>query len=168
MSKTVSSDAADPCQLPAEFSSISVIVPAYNEARRLPGTLDTVATYVQTLNLAFVEIIVVDDGSSDGTDEYVRRFAVAHPEVRLVRNPGNRGKGYAVRHGVSEARGVWILMTDADLSSPVEQLIRLAGAAAGETRRLQLVRVLSNGRWSAFVRDCCVSSAVDCSMSVYG
>jgi dolichyl-phosphate beta-glucosyltransferase len=70
--------------------------------------------------LAFFEIIVVDDGSRDGTPEVVGRFAAKHSSIRLLRNPGNRGKGYAVRHGMLDAKGEWILFTDADLSTPIE------------------------------------------------
>jgi dolichyl-phosphate beta-glucosyltransferase len=71
----------------------------------------------------------VDDGSGDGTAALVEARSAADPRVRLLRNPGNRGKGYAVRHGMSEARGVWILFSDADLSAPIEELPKLLGAA---------------------------------------
>ena len=80
-------------------------------------------------NFSFLEVIVVDDGSRDGTARVVEEFAKANKCLRLVRNPGNRGKGYAVRHGMLEAKGEWILYTDADLSSPIAELEKLCRAA---------------------------------------
>ena len=65
----------------------------------------------------------------DGTAECVRQYATTHPAVRLLQNPGNRGKGYAVRHGMLEAKGDWILFTDADLSAPISEIDRLFTAA---------------------------------------
>jgi len=77
---------------------------------------------------------VVDDGSSDGTATEVERRHAGEPRIRLLRNPGNRGKGYSVRHGMLEAGLEWILFTDADLSAPVEELDRLLDAVqSGET-----------------------------------
>jgi dolichyl-phosphate beta-glucosyltransferase len=105
------------------LNSISIVVPAYNEARRLPSTLDTLTRYVEAHRFGFAEILVVDDGSTDDTAAVANR-----PGVRLLRNPGNRGKGYSVRHGMLEARGEWILFTDADLSAPIEELGKLAEA----------------------------------------
>jgi dolichyl-phosphate beta-glucosyltransferase len=71
---------------------------------------------------------VVNDGSRDDTAEIVRRFAATHPEVRLVQNPGNRGKGYSVRHGMMQARGGVLLFTDADLSAPIHEAQKLFAA----------------------------------------
>lgn len=102
--------------------SLSVVIPAYNEATRLPATLETVTGYLAGCGMEFAEILVVDDGSTDGTAEQAEAFASGHLNVRVLRNPGNRGKGYAVRHGMLEARGEWRLFTDADLSSPMEEL----------------------------------------------
>jgi len=76
-----------------------------------------------------VEILIVDDGSKDSTAAVVQEFAARHPFARLLRNPGNRGKGYSVRHGMQEAQGDWILSTDADLSSPLEEVSKLWAAA---------------------------------------
>lgn len=105
---------------------LSVVVPAYNEERRLGATLDRIAGYLDERGLQ-AEILVVDDGSIDGTariaDENLRGR-----RGRLVRNPGNRGKGYSVRRGVLEASGRWVLLTDADLSSPIEEHEVLAAA----------------------------------------
>lgn len=112
--------------------SLSIVIPAYNEEHRLPATLDAVGRYVETKQLDFVEILVVDDGSSDRTADVVRRAAAADPRIRLLQNPGNRGKGYSVRHGMREARGEWVLFTDADLSAPIEDLDRLEQAVTRE------------------------------------
>lgn len=79
-----------------------------------------------------VEVIIVDDGSRDGTAKLVEEQARKDPRFKLVRNPGNRGKGYAVRHGMTEAKGDWRLMTDADLSSPIDQLTKLQRSADAE------------------------------------
>jgi dolichyl-phosphate beta-glucosyltransferase len=110
------------------LDSISIVIPAYNEEARLPSTLTSVDGYLRAREFTFAEVLVVDDGSRDNTAAVVERFRLEHPEVRLVRNPGNRGKGYSVRHGVLEARGDWVLFTDADLSAPIEELDTLAAA----------------------------------------
>ena len=105
--------------------SLSIIVPAYNEERRLPPALERVTEYLERGGWDFHEVLVVDDGSRDKTVEAAARF----PGTRVVRNPGNRGKGYSVRHGIEEARGEWALFTDADLSTPIEELEKLWEAA---------------------------------------
>ena len=105
------------------------MIPAYNEERRLPSTLDTVLAWLNASAFPDAEVLVVDDGSGDGTAALVEARSAADPRVRLLRNPGNRGKGYAVRHGMSESRGGWILFSDADLSAPIEELPKLLGAA---------------------------------------
>jgi dolichyl-phosphate beta-glucosyltransferase len=105
--------------------SLSVVIPAYNEARRLPASLRRVLDYLETHEPSF-EIVVVDDGSDDDTVSCVR--ALAHPAVTLVSNEGNRGKGYSVRRGMLLARGRRRLMSDADLSTPIEDLPRLVAA----------------------------------------
>jgi glycosyltransferase involved in cell wall biosynthesis len=112
------------------LNSISIVVPAYNEERRLPATLDALVGYLSRRGFPFAEIVVVDDGSTDGTAALVERRSDPVP-IRLLRNPGNRGKGYAVRHGMLEAAGDWILFTDADLSAPIDELSRLEAAVAG-------------------------------------
>ena len=111
--------------------SISLIIPAYNEESRLPETLNIVARYLCACRFEFSEILVVDDGSTDGTFACAQTFAAAHPNVRVLKNPGNRGKGYSVRHGMLAAQGDWRLFSDADLSTPIEELEKLWKAIAG-------------------------------------
>ena len=105
--------------------SLSIIIPAYNEERRLVGTLERIKSYLAGAGWKFSEVVVVDDGSRDGTAALVEKFAACAPSVRLLRNPGNRGKGYSVRNGMLDAKGEWALFTDADLSSPIEELEKL-------------------------------------------
>jgi dolichyl-phosphate beta-glucosyltransferase len=97
--------------------SISIIIPAYNEEKRLPATMKKIRDYLGRSEWQFAEIVVVDDGSRDGTVE-----AAGEAGARVLRNPGNRGKGYTVRHGILEAKGEWVLFTDADLSAPIGEL----------------------------------------------
>jgi dolichyl-phosphate beta-glucosyltransferase len=101
---------------------LSVVIPAYNEAERLPRTLARVLEYLAAGGRSH-EILVVDDGSRDGTAEVAR--AVGGEAVRVLVNPQNRGKGYSVRRGMLAALGARRLMTDADLSTPIEELPRL-------------------------------------------
>jgi len=115
-----------------DLRSLSIVIPAYNEEQRLPEALRRIAAFVETKELDFVEILAVDDGSRDGTAEVVRKAAAADPRIRLLQNPGNRGKGYAVRHGMQKAQGGWVLFTDADLSAPIEDLDRLEEAVRRE------------------------------------
>lgn len=111
---------------------LSIVIPAYNEETRLPGTLRTVLDYLERTYPGQFEILVVDDGSSDRTAALTEEIARQRGEVRLLRNPGNRGKGYSVRHGMLEARGDWVLFTDADLSAPIEELEKLRAAVERE------------------------------------
>ncbi len=111
------------------MDSLSIVIPAYNEERRLPETLRQVLDWLARGTFSFCEVIVVDDGSRDGTAQVVEDLAREHACLRLVRNPGNRGKGYAVRNGMLEARGEWILYTDADLSTPITEIEKLCRAA---------------------------------------
>jgi dolichyl-phosphate beta-glucosyltransferase len=112
------------------MSSISIVIPAYNEERRLPKTLDSILEYLAGRGFPAVEILIVDDGSKDGTAQIADQYSRKDPRIRLLRNPGNRGKGYAVRHGMLEAAGDWILFSDADLSAPIEDLDTLLAAAS--------------------------------------
>ena len=107
----------------------SFVIPAYNESERLSASLPKVLGYIHR-RLFDAEIIVVNDGSTDDTAEVVRRFAATHPEVLLLENPGNRGKGYSVRSGMLHGQGDVLLFTDADLSSPIGEADKLFKAIA--------------------------------------
>ncbi len=105
----------------------SIVIPAYNESARLGGTLEKVLAYVHARQWN-AEVIVVNDGSRDNTAEIAHQFAAKDPVLRIVNNPGNRGKGYSVRNGMLHARGRIVLFSDADLSSPIEEAAKLIDA----------------------------------------
>jgi glycosyltransferase involved in cell wall biosynthesis len=107
--------------------SISIVIPAYNEEQRLGPTLTRIRQYLDSAGWEFAEILVVNDGSRDATAKVARASG-----NRVLENPGNRGKGYTVRHGMLEAKGDWILYTDADLSAPIEELEKLWTAVKRE------------------------------------
>ena len=105
----------------------SVIIPAYNERLRIAEGLDKVLAYSAQQRWD-AEIIVVNDGSKDETPEIVRSYMKRHPNLRLLENPGNRGKGYSVRHGMKEGKGDVLLLTDADISAPIYEADKLFAA----------------------------------------
>ena len=109
---------------------LSVVIPAYNEQDRLPASLDRIDAYLRAQSIA-AEIVVVDDGSTDKTAELAEE-ALRDRSGRVVSLTENRGKGAAVRRGVFESRGRWILMTDADLSAPIEEHLKLATTARND------------------------------------
>jgi glycosyltransferase involved in cell wall biosynthesis len=106
---------------------LSIIIPSYNEESRLPETLDRIAAYLSDSGRE-AEVLVVDDGSKDGTAAVAEYFRIKIPTLRVVSNDVNRGKGYSVRHGMQEARGRIALFTDADLSAPIEEADKLIEA----------------------------------------
>ena len=106
---------------------LSIIIPAYNEESRLPATLERIAAYIGS-SARETEVIVVDDGSKDGTAAVAEYFQVKIPSLRVISNGVNRGKGFSVRHGIQEARGRIALFTDADLSAPIEEADKLLTA----------------------------------------
>ena len=97
---------------------LSIIIPAFNEEKRLPRALGLLRNYFASAKVSAgeIEILVVDDGSTDGTARITEEWARQMPVIRLVSNGTNRGKGYSVKHGMLEARGRIALFTDADLS----------------------------------------------------
>ncbi|HVJ06873.1 MAG TPA: dolichyl-phosphate beta-glucosyltransferase [Acidisarcina sp.] len=107
----------------------SIIIPAYNEAARIGKALTEVLECMHRRNWS-AEVIVVNDGSKDATAEIVEEFVRKDPAVRLLQNPGNRGKGYSVRHGILEGLGDILMFTDADLSAPIQEAERLFAAIA--------------------------------------
>jgi len=106
---------------------LSIIIPSYNEELRLPATLERIAAYLSSFGRE-AEVLVVDDGSKDGTSAVAEYFRIKIPTLRVVSNGVNRGKGYSVRHGMREARGRIALFTDADLSAPIEEAGKLIDA----------------------------------------
>lgn len=108
-------------QSPSQPRLLSLIIPAYNEAKYLPGTLETACKFLLKQGFPF-EIIVVDDGSKDGTSTTVKDVGQVHREVRLVQHPTNFGKGAAVRTGIKYAAGDYMIFTDADLSYAIEDV----------------------------------------------
>jgi len=123
---------------PVSAPELSIVIPAYNEEGRLGRALSHIREYflkrhmplgvAPEITLEQLEILVVDDGSKDGTPRIAEEWAREMPCVRLVSNQENRGKGYSVRHGMLEARGRLALFTDADLSSPIEEIEKLLAA----------------------------------------
>lgn len=103
-------------------ADLSVVIPAYNEVQRLTPTLDRISEYLESRDLQY-EVLVVDDGSSDGTANLVEKYP--NPQVTLLSIGRNLGKGAAVRRGVLESTGKMILITDADLSTPIEEIEKL-------------------------------------------
>ena len=103
------------------------MIPAYNEGARLSTSLEKVLTYIHDQKWN-AEVVVVNDGSRDATAEIIRAFATKDPILRLVENPGNRGKGYSVRNGMLNAVGEVLIFSDADLSSPIGESSKLLKA----------------------------------------
>jgi dolichyl-phosphate beta-glucosyltransferase len=135
--------------------TLSIIIPAYNEAERLPATLLRITGFLAgRSHLLPTEIIVADDGSRDGTARVAAGVAMpSYVEMRVVTLPSNRGKGAAVRAGLAASRGERVLITDADLATPIEEIENLlpvrAGIAAGSRgMRRELI-----ARKQPFLRD---------------
>lgn len=105
----------------------SIIIPAYNESARIGVTLNRVLSFIQQQQWN-AEVIVVNDGSHDDTQAIVHAYMEKNANLKLLENPGNRGKGYAVRNGMLHASGEILLFSDADLSAPIEEAIKLFAA----------------------------------------
>lgn len=107
---------------------LSIVVPAYNESQRLGQSLGQIAQFLAAQSY-LSEVLIVDDGSVDNTvalaNGYIEEFAAQGITLRVLQNPGNRGKGYSVRHGMRSVQGEIALFTDADLSAPIEEVTRL-------------------------------------------
>jgi glycosyltransferase involved in cell wall biosynthesis len=108
---------------------VSIVIPAFNEAARIGESVSKIRKFLETVDFS-VEIIVVDDGSTDGTSDIAGRFHMQ--SLRVMRNGENHGKGYSVRQGFLSATGEYVLFTDADLSAPIEELHKLLDVAIRE------------------------------------
>jgi dolichyl-phosphate beta-glucosyltransferase len=104
---------------------VSIIIPAYNEAKRIGKTLETIKKFLSDKPYSW-EIILVDDGSSDFTIS-TARSKIADSRLRILKNPRNLGKGASIRNGMMSAKGRYLLFSDADLSTPIEELDNLLG-----------------------------------------
>lgn len=133
--------------------SLSVVIPAFNECRRLPRALREISAYLDRMRIGY-EILVVDDGSDDGTSDVVNEHAVANRRIRLIRLPANAGKGAAVKAGMLAGLGRWRLFTDTDQSTPIESLPRLmipllngSSEVAMGSRGLAASEVIRGQKW---------------------
>jgi dolichyl-phosphate beta-glucosyltransferase len=109
-----------------ESIALSLVLPAYNEASRLPPYLASIHRHLQRRYGDRYEVIVVDDGSDDGLDRVLEQTAAGWPQLRWIRHAQNQGKGAAVRTGMLAARGQLVLFADADGATPIEEESRLA------------------------------------------
>ncbi|HEY8811396.1 MAG TPA: dolichyl-phosphate beta-glucosyltransferase [Candidatus Dormibacteraeota bacterium] len=115
----------------AEPPELSVVVPAYNESRRLPETLAVIKPYLNSLGASW-ELILVNDGSSDSTMELIRAEEGLDPgHLRGIDLQPNGGKGRAVAAGVAASQGAFVLISDADFSTPIDELTKLQAAIEG-------------------------------------
>ena len=108
---------------------LSIVIPAYNEAARIEGTLNRVMACIDQQGWD-AEVLIVDDGSTDVTTDIVQHWMERNPRLHLIKNDGNRGKGFSVRNGLLQAAGEIVMFTDADLSAPMEEAERLMAAIA--------------------------------------
>ena len=121
------------------MKTLSLILPAYNEAKRLPRTFELIRSAQGSKDFEgfqIAEILVVDDGSRDGTSDLVRAAITQIPELRVIRVEPNQGKGNAIHEGLRVAQGEWCLIADADSATPWNQLAKLRDACRIEGERL--------------------------------
>jgi dolichyl-phosphate beta-glucosyltransferase len=109
---------------------LSIVIPAYNEEKRLPETLFSIGEYLRGRDSLQAEVLVVSDGSTDQTVAVVEQFGAQFPFIRALSYPKNRGKGFALRHGVFNSKGALVLINDADGSTPIGEIERLEKAIA--------------------------------------
>lgn len=135
------------CQGPvvSHYPKYSIVIPAFNESGRIPATLQSIIACIRERQWD-AEIVVVNDGSTDTTAQFVREIARTAPELRIIENPGNRGKGYSVRNGVLHSLGDVVMFTDSDLSAPIAEAERLFAALAGGADIAIGSRWLESGR----------------------
>lgn len=125
---------------------LTIVVPAYNEEGRIGPSLSSILGYARRSQRT-IEIVVVDDGSTDRTAAMAREALAGHDPSQVLSNEGNRGKGYSIRRGVLASRGAMVLVSDADLSTPIEEADRLIERLSGQGRGLVIgSRGLSDSR----------------------
>jgi dolichyl-phosphate beta-glucosyltransferase len=135
-------------------TTLSVIIPAYNEAQRLPAFLVSVRDYLDNRHPDRYEVIVVDDGSRDGLRQVLAPFEAVWPQLVVMQHETNQGKGAAVRTGMLAARGRLLLFADADGATPIEEVAKLAAAieagadVAVGSRLVQTEEVRRNRSWA--------------------
>lgn len=114
------------CDLPRKvpIMNISVVIAAYNEEKRIGDSLVKIYDYLKKHNHDF-EIIVIDDGSNDGTLNLLMEYSKKIPNFIILKNKGNKGKGYSIKKGILKSKGDIVLFTDADLSTPIEEIEKL-------------------------------------------
>lgn len=137
---------------PHSTITFSLVIPAYNEACRLPHYLDGVRRYLTAEFAGRYEVIVVDDGSQDGLPGFLDQLQPNWPELSVLRHPTNRGKGAAIRSGMLVARGELLLFTDADGATPIEEEMALRTAIRGGVQIATGSRVTTPGRTNRTVR----------------
>ena len=124
---------------------ISIVIPCFNEERRIGASLETMLGFLRSSSLDW-EIVAVDDGSRDATSAAIQRTADGEGRVRLVRHEVNRGKGEAVRSGFRSSRGDWVLFSDADLATPIDELGRFLEAGEGGADMVIASRVVTGAQ----------------------
>lgn len=138
-----------------EKPELSVIIPAYNEANRIGATLEKISVYLGQRGISY-EIIVVSDGSDDSTDSIVNSYAGDNTSIRLISYQPNQGKGYAVRMGMIDARAENVLLTDADLATPIEDIELLEKSAESGVQVVVASRALKESTiigWRPWYRE---------------
>lgn len=124
----------------SDNSTLTLIIPAYNEEKRLPVFLDSVVEYIQNHSSDISEILLVDDGSTDNTIRVATQYQTKIPTLRILKQPHNQGKGAAIARGVAEAAGNWIVFIDADGATPISELPKMRQA-------LSQAQVAVGNRW---------------------
>lgn len=110
---------------------LSIIIPAYNEGKRIGGTLEKIFSFMETKGYDY-EVLVVDDGSADDTVSISEKSALASKKrLKVVKNGTNLGKGFSVKNGIANSSGEYVLFSDADMSTPIEEVDKLFGALSG-------------------------------------
>jgi len=109
-----------------EDKYLSVIIPAYNEQERLENTLESMIRYLEGKKYSY-EIIIVNDGSTDGTGEIAQKYSQIRKNIRILTNDTKKGKGYSVKRGMLDGDGKYLLFSDSDMSTPIEEEEKLIG-----------------------------------------